>query len=240
MSQLINSRTFGTNLNFSPIPVMLPYKSIRYLLLFLGFVLLASDLRAQENWTLSADHQGIKVYTRLVEHSRVKAVRVIGIIPATSSQLLAAILDIGSSGEWVYHSKRNLLLKQNSPLDLIYYSETEVPWPAENRDYVVHIEAEQNPQTKVITVNSPCVAGFVAEKKGIVRISHSVGNWVITPVAKGQVRAEYTLQVDPMGTIPAWLINMFATKGPMETFRDLKVHVQKEEYKKARFAGIAN
>jgi hypothetical protein len=61
-----------------------------------------------------------------------------------------------------------------------------------------------------------------------------------TPAGKNQVRAEYVLEVDPMGTIPAWLINLFATKGPTETFRKLKLHVQKEVYKKAEFAAITN
>lgn len=210
-------------------------------LLFCFFIISSlTPAAAQENWKLSSNSEGIQVYTRPVTNSKVKAVKVICTIAAAPTQLVAAILDIQTCKDWVYHSKQNMLIKQISPLELIYYSEVDVPWPAENRDYVVHIETTQNPQTKVITINSPCIPGYVAEKEGVVRINHSAGRWTITPAGKNQTKAEYVLEVDPMGDIPAWLTNLFATKGPVETFRKLKVHVQKDVYKKAQFDNLVN
>ncbi|QNK61365.1 START domain-containing protein [Pedobacter sp. PAMC26386] len=218
-------------------------RSTCFYTVFLGFILFLTGFNpvaAQDKWALSVNRDGIQVYTRPIDNSKIKAIRVVGTMSATPTQLLAAILDIQTCDEWVYHSTENIMLKQLSPLDLIYYSRIDVPWPVEDRDYVVHIQTEQNPDTKVITVSSPCVPGYVPEKKNIVRISHSVGKWTITPIGKNQVKAEYVLEVDPMGSIPAWLINLFATKGPLETFRGLKVHVQKEVYKKARFKQIVD
>lgn len=217
----------------------LPRYAFSVLFFFLSLTISPAAF-SQDKWTLSTDHAGIKVYTRHIPNSKIKAVKVVTTIQAGASQLVAAIMDIETCTEWVYHSKKNVLVKQASPLDLIYYSEVEVPWPAENRDYVVHIQVEQDPQSKVITVNSPCIPGYVPQKEDIVRISHSVGKWVITPLSKSQVSAEYTLEVDPMGTIPAWLINMFATKGPMETFKKLKLHVQQDVYKKTRYKEITD
>ncbi len=175
-----------------------------------------------------------------MQNSSIKAVKVSCTLEATTTQLLAAIMDIQTCSEWVYHSKKNVMIKQISPLELIYYSEVEVPWPAKNRDYVVHIQVEPQAPNKVVTINSPCIPGYVAEKQNIVRINHSVGQWTITPVSKNMVQAEYVLEVDPMGSIPAWLINLFATKGPLETFKKLKIHVQDDVYKKARYAQISN
>lgn len=209
---------------------------LTFILLFIGF----NPVVAQDKWSLSVNREGIQVYTRPIENSKIKAIKVVTNLQAASSQVVAAILDIQTCNEWVYHSTENVLIKQISPLELIYYSRVDVPWPVEDRDYVVHIEVEQDPGTKVITVNSPCIPGYVAEKKDIVRISHTVGKWTITPLGKNQVRAEYMLEVDPMGNIPAWLTNLFATKGPLETFRNLKVHVQKEVYKKAHFKMISD
>jgi len=193
---------------------------------------------AQDNWTLSAQHEGINVYTRPASNPKLKAIKVVSNMPATNSQLLAAIMDIETCSEWVYHSRKNVMIKQISALDLIYYSELDVPWPCENRDFVVHIQVSQNPQSRVITVNSPCIPGYVPQKDKIVRIPHSVGNWTITPIGKNQVRAEYVLEVDPMGTIPAWLINLFATKGPLETFKGLKIHVQQDKYRNTHYPQI--
>jgi hypothetical protein len=36
--------------------------------------------------------------------------------------------------------------------------------------------------------------------------------------------------VDPGGSIPAWLINMFATKGPYESVDAMRKHVLKPAY----------
>jgi hypothetical protein len=211
---------------------------------YISFALLlcygSNSAFSQQKWTPSANEDGIQVFTRPGVNSKMKAVKVSSIFNATPTQVVAAILDVKTCNEWVYHSKINTLIRQLSPVDLIYYSRVEVPWPVEDRDYVVAIHTEQNPQTKVITITSPCVPGYVPEKKGIVRISHSVGQWTITPMGKNQTRAEYMLEVDPGGNIPAWLINLFATKGPTETFRNLKTHVQKDVYKKARLDAIAD
>jgi len=228
-------------MNNTLIPIQFTYKSpIMKFFLILIFVVTATlnPLLAQENWKLAENNSGIKVYTRPSHNSKIKAVKVECILQSTSSQLVAAILDIKTCKEWVYSSKTNILIKQNGPLDIIYYSEVDVPWPAENRDYVVHIQVDQDPDTKVVTINSPCIPGYMEEKDGIVRIKQSVAKWTITPISKNQVKAEYVLEVDPLGTIPAWLTNMFATKGPYETFKDLKVHVQQDVYKKAAFSQI--
>ena len=66
--------------------------------------------------------------------------------------------------------------------------------------------------------------------KDIVRIQESYSKWVITPLQNGQVKIEYELRVDPGGKVPVWLINMFATKGPFETFKKLREQVKKPFY----------
>jgi hypothetical protein len=82
----------------------------------------------------------------------------------------------------------------------------------------------------VVTVDGPAVAGFVPVKEDIVRIATSKGEWVITPIAKGKIKVLYTLLVDPGGNIPAWLINMLAAQGPMDSFQGLKQQLKKPEY----------
>jgi len=95
---------------------------------------------------------------------------------------------------------------------------------------VAHLITTQDPQTKVVTINGPTVADYVPEKKNIVRVHRSYGKWIISPAGNKTVKVDYTLETDPGGSIPAWLVNMFATKGPMESFRKLKLHLQKPAY----------
>jgi hypothetical protein len=210
----------------------------RILLASLLLVLSFGTAFAQDDWKLSTDKEGIKVYTSLVPGSKIKAIKVESTMDATPSQLVAMVMDVKNSPNWVYHTKSAVVVKQVSPSELYYYSEVNLPWPVANRDFVAHLTVTQDPDTKIVTIAGPAVTGMVPEKKGIVRIDHSSGKWTITPTSTGQINVEYTILVDPGGDLPSWLVNMFATQGPLEIFRNLKLQLQKPAYKNIALAYI--
>ena len=189
---------------------------------------------------LSNDKDGIKIYTSTVPDSKIKAIKVLCDFKASPSQFVALMLDVKACPEWVYHTKSCSLVKQVSNSELYYYSEINLPWPAKNRDFVAHLTVTQNPDTKVVSIDGPSVSGFVPVKESVVRIDHSKGKWTITPLNNEQIRVEYTLHVDPGGSLPAWLVNMFATEGPQQIFKNLKMELQKQQYKSASLPFIEN
>jgi ribosome-associated toxin RatA of RatAB toxin-antitoxin module len=195
---------------------------------------------AQQDWKLSTDKDGIKVFTSDIASSKIKALKVTCTLAAQPSQLVALLLDVESAPEWIYHTKSCKLIKQVSPSELYYYSEVSVPWPVENRDFVAHLIVRQNPETKVVTIDGPAVSGFVPIKDGVVRISESKGRWQISPLPNNQIQVEYTLHVNPGGNLPPWLVNMFASQGPLEIFRKMKIMLKQPRYKSAEFAFIRN
>ncbi|MFT3935166.1 MAG: START domain-containing protein [Chitinophagaceae bacterium] len=198
-----------------------------------GFILLFCSItaKAQQDWQLKQDKEGIKVYTRLMENSPLKAVKTVCTINTSLSVLTAVLLDIKNTPDWVYATKSINVLKQISPSELIYYSEIQIPWPVSNRDFIVLLEVTQDPKTKAVSVIGYNKPDLAPEVKSVVRIKRSYSKWLVTPLGNGQVKIEYVLEVDPGGTIPAWLINMFATKGPFETFKSLREQVKKPLYR---------
>jgi hypothetical protein len=212
-------------------------KKILFSLIFLFSRFVVS---AQCAWTLNTEKEGIKIYTSPVPDSKIKAIKVECEIEASATQLVALLMDVNSSAAWVYHTKTCTLIKQVSPSELYYYSEVNLPCPAENRDFVAHLVVSQNPDTKVVTINGPAVPGMIPVKRGVVRIDHSTGKWTITPCGHELVRVEYTLHTEPGGNIPAWMVNMFATDGPLQVFKAIKRQVQKPAYKNAVLSYIDN
>lgn len=194
----------------------------------------------QDTWTLKTNKDGIAIYTKTIENSNYKGIRVKCSLPATLSQFVAVIMDVNTATEWLYSTKSSTLLKQVSPAEVYYYSEVGLPWPLSNRDFICHLTARQDPRTKVVTIDGPVVPDYMPQKDGIVRVTHSSGKWIITPAENNTVNIEYTLEADPGGSIPAWLVNLFVTKGPMESFRKLKNQINKPQYKKAQYAFIKN
>lgn len=208
-------------------------------LLTIGFtILLWANSHAQHEWKLNIDREGIKVFTSLPEHSPFKAVKTVGNVEASMSQLAMVLMDVSNTEEWVYGAKNPKLLKQFSPTDLIYYAEAALPWPLTNRDFIIRITMIQDPQTKVVMMHTENLPKYVPEKKGIVRIQRSMGIWKLTPVEKGLIQVEYTLQVDPGGALPAWLVNLFAANGPFQSLKGLRKEVKLKKYSNAKLTGI--
>lgn len=195
---------------------------------------------AQKEWTRKSMKDGISVFTRTDEVSGLKEIRVQCQVPATLSQMVALLMDVNAGKDWVYSTKSATLLKAVSPTELYYYSEVEMPWPLSNRDFIAHLIVSQHPVSRVVTVDGPTVASMVPEKKDIVRVKRSSGRWVLTPLTNKMIHVDYTLSVDPGGNIPVWLVNLFATKGPTETFRRLKAQIAKPAYSGITLPYIVN
>lgn len=200
------------------------------LLLCCIVILTGASSFAQPDWQLKQDKDGIQVYTKNIDNAKLKAVKVVATVTASLSALTAVLMDVDGSTDWVYATKKITLLKKISPLALIYYSEIEIPWPANNRDFIVEIHASQDEKTKTVTVDGINKPAYLPENKNIVRVQQSYSRWLVTPLQKGLAKIEYVLQVDPGGNIPSWLVNLFATKGPLETFKKLREQVKKKEY----------
>lgn len=192
----------------------------------------------QTDWELKSEKGGTRVYTRTFSDSKFKAIRVEVELDATLSQLVAVLMDVRTAADWVYATKSAVLIKQFSPSELVYYSEVKLPWPMSNRDFIARLTATQDARTKVVTIDGPTVSDYVPVKDGIVRVSKSEGKWVLTPVGAHRIKIDYTLRTDPGGDLPAWLFNLFVTRGPTESFQNLKEQLKKPEYVHARLAYI--
>jgi hypothetical protein len=213
-----------------------------YKKLTLLFLLFTNCALAQtsDDWALRENNDGVKIFTRNVEDSKIKAIKVECELDATLSQLVAVLMDVKNSEEWLYHTASNYIVKQVSPSELYYYSLVEMPWPVSNRDFIAHLKVSQDAVTRVVTIDAPCVADMVPVKSKVVRIANSKGKWVLSPVGKSRVKVVYTLHADPGGSIPAWITNLFVTQGPSQSFKKLKVHLQKQVYKNVKLDYIVN
>jgi hypothetical protein len=191
-----------------------------------------------QGWKLNSTKDGITSYTREVPGSGIKALKMETDYDATASQLVAVILDINKCADWLYSTKSCAIVKSVSPAELYYYSEISFPWPTSNRDFVSHVKVSQDAATGIVNINAENVSLFVPEKKGIVRIKESRGKWILKSIGKNKIHVVYELQVDPGGSLPAWLVNMLSVKGPYESFKNLREQVKKPAYANARFAFI--
>ena len=213
----------------------------KYIFVTFGLLIfLSANTFSQTDWILKTDKEGIKLYTKNMQNSSLNESKTVCVIDASLGRITAVLLDINRSADWIYATKNASLLKQLNQLELYYYSEIEVPWPASNRDFILHMKVSQDEKTKAVSIVGENKPTYLPTEKNISRIQQLHTKWLMVPLQNGKVHVEYYLQVDPGGIVPAWLINMFSTKGPFETFKNLRLQVKKDIYNKIAIQSIRN
>ena len=174
----------------------------------------------QYKWSLKREENGIKVYSSSVAGTSLKAIKVDCTIAGTYTKLITALTNVPQLKDWIYKAKKTELIK-STPNNTIYYLVTEMPWPLSNRDAVIHLHFMTDSLPAFFTVSGSTEPALVPESSGNVRIKQYKANWKVTMPTTQTVHIEYTLEVDPGGSVPAWIVNMFVDKGPYESFSKL-------------------
>jgi START domain len=207
-------------------------KSVLLIVIIMVMGAVTTCLYAEPEWKLRKDEEGIKVYTANTDNSNFKSVKVECVVNARFSQLVAFLMDVDKQHDWVYGNKSSQLIKKTGANDMVFYSEVSVPWPCTNRDYIAHITvAQRSPQ--LVTIDSHSEPDLLPLKQGKIRVRSSVAHWEVTSSGKDGLKIVYTVSFDPSGTVPAWLTNLFITKGPFQTFQKLKEQVMLPAYQNA-------
>ena len=176
---------------------------------------------SQYNWKLSKDKDGIRVFLSENPRSKFKSIKVECTLQGTFDHLIAILTDIPHLKDWVYNMKTSYLIKRTSANDMYYYTETSIPWPMSNRDAVVHLKIAKDSAQSFLKISSSNENRFVPEKDGKVRVIYSLTSWYVTMPTSKTISIVYTFEVDPGGSLPAWLVNSFADKAPYESFKKL-------------------
>jgi hypothetical protein len=71
--------------------------------------------------------------------------------------------------------------------------------------------------------------GVVAEQKGFVRVPASRALWIIREKTKNHLEIKYTMQIDPGGDVPVWLVNWVCAQAPYQSFKNLKAILEKRK-----------
>jgi hypothetical protein len=181
----------------------------------------------QYNWSLERDSKGIKIFSSAIPNSSYKAVKVECTLPGTYSKLLSILSNVSEFSEWIYNTKLTKMVRKNSPGDFIYYSETHLPWPMSNRDVVIRVQVKTDSLPNFMVIAGNDVTNEVVEFPTRVRVKHYKAYWKISMPTPATVKILYILELDPGGSIPAWMANIFVDKGPYETFINLAEKLNK-------------
>jgi len=176
----------------------------------------------QANWTFQKEKDGIKVYTRPSKASKFNEIKAEFDIQTSSAKFISVISDVDKYPVWVYGTKTTKLCERLNNEEIIYHSEINAPWPFSNRDFYSKLKIHPDPGAKAITITATGLPSYKPVENGIVRVPYLRSYWVVTTVNQSTLHVVYTTNIDAGGAVPAWLVNLFSTNGPIESFSKLR------------------
>lgn len=177
-------------------------------------------------WKFEKEQNGIKIYTRAIEGWAIKEYKAVFYVKTALIAVENALRDTPNQTKW---SKNTLLaeeIKKISRNNFYTYSQSDSPWPATDRDNVVHIEYSY-PSPKMVRIDINSEPNFIPQKAGYVRVTQMKGHWHLKEIEDGLTEVTQQAVVNPGGAAPNWLINAFLIDGPLETFKNFKDYVER-------------
>lgn len=190
----------------------------------------ASVPTSEENWDLDVKEDGIRIYTRSLDDSRIDAFRAETVLDAPLQAVLAVMSDPRSCMEWVHQCAEAYNLPGGSFNDRYAYSINDMPWPASDRDYVLHIRTMTGASRDQIIMKMDAVPDRRAKRDGYVRMEQASTIYEFTRTDDNRTRMIWYQHAEPGGSLPAWLVNQLATDIPYESLKELNRVVQEDQY----------
>lgn len=212
---------------------------MRHKHIFWFFLFLVAQVHGQEEWDLVKDEQNIKVYTRLNELMSFKEFKASMIVKADVNDFASVLFDVEGLVIWGHNIEEVKLLERPVDSVQIYYAVAKAPWPYKNRDGIYKNVFSWNPLDQTLTVDITMLDKETGLDKKFVRMA-GYGKWTAQQISASELQIEFQMQVDPGGSIKAWMANMFVTDSPFYTMNGMRKVISQEKYQGKSFEFIAN
>lgn len=190
---------------------------------------------------------GIKVSKRIHKGSTLFEFRGEGLIEAPMAVVLSHLTDPAKVRKWLKNCENSRLLEKNYDLkdksiyesgvaDLyqIQYFETYIPWPFQNRDYILkgtvsHYQDIENNRIGARLKTSIIDWPDLPATKDKVRMETMQNSIDVRYMGPNKTYVDMQVMVDPAGNIPDWIINYATSKMPHETIQNIRAQVKTEK-----------
>ncbi|MDG2047301.1 MAG: START domain-containing protein [Halioglobus sp.] len=184
----------------------------------------AFSIAEEAPWQLQKESDEIFVYARSVEGSSYNAVKATMLIEASPERLSKLIGDGDGCPEWRAMCEFSEVIENASAHERYVYTVLDLPWPASDRDMVLHTKAEIDTGTKTATVylqSDSMRYSSYEDSSGYVR-AQTIGRMVIHAVSDQQIEFTYVMHTELGGSLPASRVNAGLTDGAIEDLSRLK------------------
>lgn len=189
---------------------------------------------AAGSWQEVERTDGITVLKHDQPGREMPAFRAIGEVEGDLYHVLAVITDVDRQAEWLPNTRLATVMERPGEDEVISYNVTDAPWPASDREVVVHrtvhvLEPGRVVEVRLEDVRLPAPKDVGIDTGDLVRVASLQATYRLTRIAPDRVEVDYQVDADPGGRIPEGLAARAARDLPFETLRNLRRQVQKTQ-----------
>jgi|GEM_PF-497236 len=184
------------------------------------------------NWEFQGEDEGIKTWRSQVEGSPLVAWKGEALVDAPIGKVAQVLADTSRKTEWVHKAAAAENIRLISPLERIEYNRTETPpLIMKDRDFVFHAWTElDRPKKEVRIFFNSVLDPIKPETDKYVRGRLIKSRYVLTQEDGGaKTRVVVEIHLDPMGSVPKWLVNVFQKSWPFRTLSGIRKQVAKSD-----------
>ena len=199
------------------------------MLLVFGF--LSAALAAPPGWTVVGVTDGVEVAQQSSKGSDLLSFRGETTTDVSIAKLAGLLQDDPKATEWVDLMSVSDSLDRIDEQSKYLYQVYDLPWPVQDRDYLLKRTVNIDVPNKVFTVSiiSTVNAQQKPEQECCIRADITKTLWHLQRLDNGKTKVVVEVTTDPKGSLPAWVVNMLQQDWPHKTVNGLLRRAQKAD-----------
>ncbi|MCO5247804.1 MAG: START domain-containing protein [Chitinophagales bacterium] len=180
-------------------------------------------MSAQNTWTLEKDKDGIQIFNRKMDGTKLKEYKGVMKIKASVDDVVKVLTNYKMHDRFIYKAKQGSveLLKKNRN-EFYTYMIISTPWPAANRDIVTRYYLKPKSKDGSVIIEVSSVEGMKPVQSKIVRVEDMKGYWKIQDLSNGYVEVTHQAYSKPGGSVPEGMANSASVSAPFDMLNDLR------------------
>lgn len=211
-------------------------KSLLFLTFIISNILWANETSKLRSiaWEEISHKEDIKVYVpqNYFHGSGLLPIRFEAKLNFEISKVLTVLADNKRKTEWIPRGKVVKMLEKKSEKDFTVYYKYNLPWPIQDRDFIIRNIGRIHPDSNVVSVDLISVDHPDDPNKkdaDAVRGKTIDGYTIIKSLNDNETFVEMALLTDFEGMIPVWIINSIQKKWPYRFISNLRKQLSKAD-----------
>jgi len=186
-------------------------------------------LNGLNGWAYSSTNRDVELHFNMVKTGNItlkytKGVTTLPVAPIVAAEIVQCF---DTMKMWDKQFDEGRKLQEFEDGKFFTYGKYKAPWPVSQRDFVNVVKTvyDDNGRIRIIATSHP--HKDAPEKYPCIRATLMYGAWVFEPTedavndgedsfpVEGKCKATYITAMNPMGTLPTWLVNQVANDTPM-------------------------